>query len=194
MGRPTLTTLCVFVIVFLLRALGGPVGIDAGTFTLSLPLGVHPWSIAASVYAHATLSHLVANAIALVLVGPLVAYVTTPARFHAFFLTTGAIAGLTQVLVAMPFGGSRVLGASGAIFALVGYLLVGNRTSEWAISWLPVGHVGRAALFVGLAVGVTLVTAAPGVALVAHFTGFLLGALGGRFRLLHDSRSASTTD
>jgi hypothetical protein len=35
-----------------------------------------------------------------------------------------------------------------------------------------------------LAGGVTLLTAAPGVALVAHFSGFALGLLAGRARLL----------
>jgi len=44
-------------------------------------------------------------------------------------------------------------------------------------------------VFLLLAVGVTLATAAPGVAVVAHFVGFLLGSLCGRLRVLHVGHS-----
>lgn len=184
-GHPTLTTLAVFAIVFALQRLGEAVGLGSAMFVLALPLLDRPWTLVVSVYAHANLAHLAANALALAIVGPLVAYVTTAVRFHAFFVISGVLAGITQVVVTAPFGATAVLGASGAIFALFGYLLVGNRTSEHALSWLPVGRRGRLLLFAGLAVLVTLATAAPGVALVAHFSGFLIGALAGRGRLLH---------
>lgn len=188
--RPTLTTLSLFAAVFVAQAVFGAVGVGSWAFTLALPLERHPWTLLVSVYAHENLTHLSTNALALVVVGPLVARVTTAARFHAFFVTTGALAGVTQVVVTAAFGGTAVLGASGAVFALLGYLLVGNRASERVLSWLPVGRRGRLAVFVLLAVGVTLATVAPGVAVVAHFAGFLLGSLSGRLRILHvgDSR------
>lgn len=184
-GRPTLTTLALCLAMFAVQAIIPVAGVGAGAFALTLPLGHHPWTLATSVYAHGGVGHLLANALALLILGPLVAYVTTPMRFHAFFLSTGAIAGTVQVIVAVPFGGAAVLGASGAIFALLGYVLVGNRASERVLSWLPVGGQGRLLLFVGLAALVTVATAAPGVALAAHFTGFCLGVGAGRFRLLH---------
>lgn len=184
-GRPTLATLGLCLATFAAQTVAGVVGIGVGAFALSLPLGHQPWTLVTSVYAHGGPGHLVANAIALLVVGPLVAYVTTPARFHAFFICTGALAGVVQVLVAIAFGGAAVLGASGAIFALLGYVLVGNRASERVLSWLPVGGRGRLLLFVGIAGLVTAATAAPGVALAAHFVGFCLGVGAGRLRLLH---------
>lgn len=187
--RPTLTTLSLFAAVFVAQAVAGAVGVGAWAFALALPLERHPWTLLVSVYAHENLTHLATNALALVVVGPLVARVTTPARFHAFFLSMGALAGVTQVVATAAFGGTAVLGASGAIFALLGYLLVGNRASERVLSWLPVGRRGRLAVFVLLAVGVTLATAAPGVAVVAHFAGFLFGSLCGRLRILHVGHS-----
>lgn len=187
--RPTLTTLSLFGVVFVAQTVGGAIGIGSWAFALALPLERHPWTLVVSVYAHGDLTHLAVNALALAVVGPLVARVTTPARFHAFFLTTGVLAGVTQVVVTAAFGAMAVLGASGAIFALFGYLLVGNRASERVLSWLPVGRRGRLAVFLLLAVGVTLATAAPGVAVVAHFVGFLLGALCGRLRVLHVGHS-----
>jgi len=194
MGRPTLTTLALFLVVFAVQIAGGPAGNDGAAFALALPLDHRPWTVVSSIYAHANLAHLVANSVALLVLGPLVAYVTTSVRFHAFFVAAGAVAGVAQVLAMMPFGSRPVLGASGAIFALVGYLMVGNRASEWALSWLPFGWVGRLLLFATLATAVTLATAAPGVALVAHFVGFLVGLVAGRFRLLHKSRDIPATD
>lgn len=194
MGRPTLTTLALFAVVFAAQIAGFAYGQGAEAFALAMPLDHRPWTLVVSVYAHANPTHLVANSVALLVVGPLVAYQTTSSRFHAFFVTSGALAGVAQVVATIPTGSQPVLGASGAIFALLGYLMVGNRASEWALSWLPLGGLGRLLLFGVLAAGVTLATAAPGVALVAHFTGFLVGAVAGRFRLLHKSRDIPATD
>ncbi len=188
MGRPTLSTLAVFAVVFTLQTIGDLIGFGMGVFALSLPLGTHPWTVLTSVYAHGSVSHLLANALAFVFVAPLVARVTTPTRFHVFFVGTGALAGITQVVLMSPFGAGAVLGASGSIFALFGYLLVGNRASNVALGWLPLERRGQLLLFALIAIGLTAVTAAPGIALVAHFTGFCLGAIAGRGRVLHVSR------
>ena len=187
--RPVLTTLAAFAVVFGFQTLVGFVGIGTVAFALALPLGHQPWTLLTSVYAHSTLGHLIANTLALAIIGPFVAYLTSPVRFHAFFVTTGVLAGVAQVVLTVPLGGSAVIGASGAIFALLGYLVVGNRASEVAISWLPLGRRGRLALFAALAALVTITTAAPGVALVAHFAGFLFGAIAGQARLLHTRRT-----
>ncbi|WP_256028219.1 rhomboid family intramembrane serine protease [Natronomonas aquatica] len=191
MARPTLRTLALFAAVFAVQTLGGVVGIGTGLFALALPLGDRPWTIVTSVYAHGGFTHLLANAVALAVVGPLVARVTTPIRFHAFFLGTGAIAAIAQIFLTVPLGPTAVLGASGAIFALLGYTLVGNRASEAVLAWLPIGRRGRLTLFAVVAAVLTLATAAPGVALVAHFVGFSLGAVAGRGRILHTSREAT---
>lgn len=189
---PTTSTLSLFAAVFLLQVFGGAIGLGAVAFALALPLAEHPWTIVLSVYAHGSLQHLAANTIALAVVGPFVAYVTTPVRYHVFFVVTGALSGVAQVVVTAPFGDTAVLGASGAIFAMMGYLVVGNRASTMALSWVPIGYYGRLALFALLAGLVTVATAAPGVAIVSHFTGLFLGMVAGRMRLLHVSRSPPT--
>jgi membrane associated rhomboid family serine protease len=189
---PTLTTLSAFVVVFAVQAVGGSVGVDTSVFVLRWPLIQEPSAIVLSVYAHGSPQHLVANTIALAVVGPLVAYVTTAVRYHAFFILSGAIAGVAQVAATIPFGGVGVLGGSGAIFALMGYIIVANRASNRALSWLPLGPTGSLLLFAVLAAAVTLATAAPGVALIAHFTGFLVGAAAGYPRLLHTGPPGSS--
>ena len=63
---PTLDTLAVFAVVFLLQRLLPVAGI-AGWFVLAPPLDARPYTLVTSVYAHAGLGHLLANAVALVL-------------------------------------------------------------------------------------------------------------------------------
>jgi membrane associated rhomboid family serine protease len=199
---PTAETIVAFLAVFLVQLLIGLVAPGAAVFlfALALPLGTHPWTIVTSVYAHAGLAHLVANSVALVLVGLPLERTTSRLRFHLFFVTSGALAGLTQVtldatVAALSLGLGRrsaVLGASGAVFALFGYALSSNRLSDRLLEFLPVRGLGQVLAFVLIAALLTLATGAPGVALVSHFTGFLLGLVAGRAHLLRPrSRNAS---
>lgn len=184
---PTLETLFVFGVVFVAQTVVGLVSerLAFGLFVLAPPVSVRPWTLLASVYAHAGVGHLLSNAVVLALVGFPVERVTTRWRFHTFFAGVGMLSGLAQVAVSGLVGpGSAVLGASGAVFGLLGYLLAGNPVTDAMMGWLPIGGRARVALLLVLALGVTVLTAAPGVALVAHFTGFVLGLLAGRVHLL----------
>lgn len=183
----TALVLCaVFPLQYLLSTVGGTT-----VFALSLPLGVAPWTLVTSVYAHAGIWHLVSNVAVLVPVGLLVERGTTPARYHAYFLASGVIAGVTQVVVVAPDGGAAVIGASGAVFALVGYLVTGNRLSNRVLGRVAGEAVSEQVLTVALvAVAVVLAVAVsgPGTALVAHATGLTIGLLAGWRRLLAAGR------
>lgn len=184
---PTVETLAIFAVVFLAQSLVGLVAqrLAFGLFALSPPIAVRPWTLLVSVYAHAGIGHLLSNALVLVLVGFAVERVTTKWRFHLFFAAVGMVAGLAQVAVSGLVGRpAAVLGASGAVFGLLGYLLTGNTVTETLLRWLPIGPRGQLAVLLAVALGATLLTAGPGVALVAHFTGFVLGLLAGRVRLI----------
>ena len=182
---PTADTLVLFAAVFLAQRLLAVAG-AVNPLVLTTPLAVNPWTILTSVYAHASVGHLLANVIALLVVGPLISRVTTRARFHAFFVAVGVIAGSAEVLVGGLFGGRvAVLGASGALFGLLGYLLAGNRLAAATLGRIRLSSTAQALLVVTIAGALTLATAAPGVALVAHFTGLCCGLLAGRIRLLH---------
>jgi membrane associated rhomboid family serine protease len=205
MGRlarsPTVETLALIAVVFSLQQFTSLVGSFVGLgglwiafFALSPPLGVYPWTLVTSVYAHASLAHLLSNALALVVVGLVVETVTTRVRFHLFFIATGVLAGLTQVLaggfVRSPTG---VLGASGAILALVGYVLAANLLSKTILDRLRLHRRAQLGVFIALALLVTLVTGTAGAALIAHFTGLLLGLLAGRLRVLHADRGGGSS-
>lgn len=148
-----------------------------GTLFLGVVLRrIRPWTLVTSVYAHASLGHLFANAVALALVGFAVERFTTRIRFHTFVLVTGMLAGLTELYISDLVGPPvAVIGASGAILALYGYVLAGNSLTGGLL-----GRRGKVVLVVIVAFGVTFLTAAPGVALITHFTGIVLGLIAGR--------------
>lgn len=182
-GSPTVQTLAIMAVVFVVNEatkLLGLLGLSQFLFVLGPTFPVRPWSLITSVYAHAGPAHLVSNAIMLALVGLIVERSTTWLRYHVFFITTGVLAGLAQVMLT----GRGVLGASGAIFALLGYVVAGNPVSGSVLDVLRLGRRAQIVLFAVLAIVITVLTGAPGVALVAHFTGFLLGLLAGRMGLL----------
>lgn len=198
-GYAVIELLVVFLAVFALQfiasiaqsftALAGIVG---GLFVLSPPITENPWTIVTSVYAHADLGHLLSNAIALFVFGWPVARATSRIRFHTFFLVSGSLAGIAQVLTTVFLAGlpvveaepSAVLGASGGVFALLGYLLASNRLSGSLASVVSVPPWITVGVFLVIAVLLTLATASPGVALFAHFAGLLVGLFAGSFRAL----------
>ncbi|MFD1570687.1 rhomboid family intramembrane serine protease [Halorubrum laminariae] len=182
--RATLETLAIVVLVGLIQVALRTVGI-VGALALSTPLAAAPWTLATSVYAHGSISHLIANGIALLLVGPLVERRTTRPRFHAFVVGTGALAGTAQVTLGDLLGPApAVIGLSGAVFALGGYLLAGNVVSATLFDRLRLSARTQLVLFCVLALVVTLATAAPGVALFAHAAGAFCGLVAGRLGLL----------
>lgn len=188
--RPTLESLAVILVVFVLQHAFVLTG-GGGHFVLSAPLLDRPWTLATSVYAHLGLAHLVSNAVALLVVGPLVARRTTRLRFHAYFLTTGAITGVGEVIFSGLLGPSNaVLGASGAIFALLGYLLSGNVVSAVVLDRIALSARSQLLVFLAVAVLLTLATARTGTALFGHATGLTIGLLAGRIGLL-DARDRS---
>lgn len=184
---PTIQTLAAFAVVFALQSVGSVVGYGFGpeTFVLRPPLVEDPWTVVLSVYAHSSVAHLLANSLVLVLVGLPVERRTTTRRFHAFFAGTGVIAGVAHMFLTAAVGSpTGVIGASGAVFALLGYAVTGNRAVAPVLAWMDLDIRVTLVVFAILAVVVVIATAAPGVALVAHFVGLLLGLVAGRLRLL----------
>ena len=194
-GRPTLQTLVVFLAVFavqfILRAVGAG---SEWLFLLGPDAATRPWALATHVYAHAGPAHLLGNALVLLVVGALVSRRTSPLRFHAFFLLTGMVSGLAEVTLGSAIGPpTAVVGASGAIFALLGYLLAGNAISSALLDRVSLSPRAQAGLFLGVAVLVTLATASPRAALFGHATGLVCGLLAGRTTLLEPATPAVRT-
>lgn len=216
LASPTVQTLVAFLVVFVaMHALAGVWEGFLHLFVLSSPITAKPWTLVTSVYSHAGLGHLIGNSVALVLVGLPLERATKSWAFHLFFVTTGAVAGLSQIwavevlallfavleflvgwLVAVPTveGEVAVLGASGAVFAMFGYVLAGNRLADGLLRAYPVPGWLQVGAFLVVAVAITWWTAAPGVALVAHFVGLLVGLVAGRVGVLPTDRSGTARE
>jgi membrane associated rhomboid family serine protease len=187
--KATKQTLGVIVAVFIAQFfsiyLVSSISLDFYTFAYPI-INSDPWTIILNVYSHAGIGHLASNAIALVVLGFIVERVTNPVRFHLFFITTGIIAAFAEITFWFFMGtSSSVLGASGAIFALMGYAVIGNNLADSFIETLELGRTGTLILLAGLATLVTIATASEGVAIIAHATGFFIGAVSGYFKILH---------
>jgi membrane associated rhomboid family serine protease len=97
--------------------------------------GQYLWTLITSVFVHASFAHLFFNMISLFFVGTLVEKIIGKKRFVIFFLVSGVVASIFFALLAGFFGtgiGGKIfgestssgVGASGAIFALIGVLTV----------------------------------------------------------------------
>lgn len=124
-----------------------------------------PWQLLTSVFAHEQVFHILMNMVVLGLLGPQLEQVLGRARFLAVYL----IAGFAGSAAVMWLAGAQnfTLGASGAIFGLLGALVVvtfkmrGNYQSvlTWVGAYLVLGFV------------------IPGVSWQGHLGGLIGGAL-----------------
>jgi len=76
-----------------------------------------PWTLLTSVFLHGSLQHLLSNLFALVFFGLILESIVGSKRFIAIFLLTGLLAGIASIFLY-----NATLGASGAIFGIIGVL------------------------------------------------------------------------
>lgn len=144
-----------------------------------LPFVVTPLS---SAFLHAGVLHLVFNMVMLLFIGR---QLETPlgASATAFLLVAGAYAGALAQWIANPASLVVVIGASGAISALIAvYALIFSRTRTAAIGPIP-GPWVRALWLAAAWIGLQLLIGIAGggdfanIAIWAHVGGFLAGLL-----------------
>jgi membrane associated rhomboid family serine protease len=130
--------------------------------------------IAVAPLLHSGWTHLEANSVPLLVLGLIVAVVST-ARFFGVIAWTWVVSGFGVWLVAP--GNSVTVGASGLVFGLLAYLLVVGFLERRAIGILV--SVGVFLLYGGVLLGV--LPGEPGVSWQGH----LFGALGGVLAAYH---------
>jgi membrane associated rhomboid family serine protease len=124
------------------------------------------WQLVTSVFSHVEVWHVGFNMLALYFLGPQLEMVLGRARFLAVYLLSG-LAGSTAVMWLSSAHG-QTLGASGAIFGLMGALLVVG---------LKVGaNVQQLVFWIGLNVVFTI-TGSSFISWQGHFGGLVGGAL-----------------
>jgi membrane associated rhomboid family serine protease len=150
-------------------------------FTLNTANPLYVWTWVTSVFSHGGFGHIAINSIVLYFFGPVVERRIGWKKFTALFLVSGALAGLAQVgatILMSPGAFAPVLGASGAIMAVMGVLTVLNPNLTIYIYFiLPMPLWMATTLFVGYSVFVSATggIGAGGVAQLAHLVGVAIG-------------------
>lgn len=123
------------------------------------------WQLVTSMFTHVEPWHLGFNMLALWVLGPQLEMVLGRARFLAVYLLSGLTGSVAVYWLSAEYGAT--LGASGAIFGLLGALVV--------IGFKVGGQVQGLLLWIGINVVITFTL--PNVSWQGHFGGLLGGAL-----------------
>ncbi len=166
-GRPVVSyaLIAVCVVVYLLEILPGS-QVAQDLFYLPVLTATEPWRMVTSLFVHSPSSflHILFNMYSLFVIGPLIEHLVGRGRFLALYLLSG-FGGSVAVLLFAPTSG--VLGASGAIFGLLGAFFVIQR------------HLGGNNLQLVIVIGLNLVLGflIPNIAWQAHVGGLVVGGL-----------------
>lgn len=163
-GKPVVTfaiigiTLAVFVVNLLLGGM-------ANYYLTYYPIltAIAPWTMLTAALAHSSIFHIALNMFALFLFGPALEKGLGRARFIALYVLS-AFGGSVAVLLLSPSGG--VLGASGAIFGLLGAFFVIQRGLG--------GNTVQLAIVIGLNLALGFFIA--NISWEAHLGGLIVGA------------------
>ncbi|MBS3119566.1 rhomboid family intramembrane serine protease [Candidatus Woesearchaeota archaeon] len=142
-------------------------------FVLDSSLVWHqPWRLVTAIFAHGSIGHLLSNLVALVIFGLVLEQRIGPKRFFWLFMISGIAINMVS-----PFFYERSLGASGAIYAILGTLAVLRpMIMVWAAGVpMPMAIAG---LF-WLAQDVAGVFIPDNVANIAHISGLGMGLAAG---------------
>lgn len=146
-----------------------------------------PLTLFTSMFMHGGLAHLGSNMLFLWIFGNNVEDALGRGRFLAFYLASGLVAALAQVVVSAMAGELQIpmVGASGAIAGvLAGYMVLFPHARVLTLliivvfirlTWLPAGLL--IALWFGLQLFSAVFGGSPGVAFFAHIGGFVTGFL-----------------
>jgi len=132
------------------------------------------YTLITAIFLHSGIPHLFYNLFGLALFGSILEHIIGSKKFLILFF----ISGLAASLVSIPFY-ARVLGASGAIFGILGMLgILRPKLTVWLYS-MPMPMI--AALFVWGAGDVLGIFVPTGTANIAHLGGLGVGLIAGLF-------------
>lgn len=103
--------------------------------------GKYLWTFLTSMFMHGGFFHLFANMISLLFIGSLVEKIIGRKRYFWFYLISGLFAGLFFVLLSLIFASDMntyAVGASGALFGLVGLLVLLTPNLSVYIFFIPI--------------------------------------------------------
>jgi membrane associated rhomboid family serine protease len=191
---PVITALIILVngLVFLMELMGGDEFVTAWSAIPAQIVSGHQWiTLITSMFMHGSWMHIIGNMIFLWAFGPEIEDAMGRWRYLAFYFAGGLVAMITQVATD-PHSTVPVLGASGAIAAVMGAFLVTYprdqiRSLLFIFMFVRTAFV-PAALLIGFwflaqlfDAGSVTTEQTGGVAYLAHVGGFIFGVITARF-------------
>ena len=188
--RPVVTILIIVAnaLVFLLELAGGDAFVQRWSVIPADIVAGHQWiTILTAMFMHGGWMHIIGNMVFFWAFGPEIEDAMGSFRYLVFYLLSGLVASLAQIVVA-PSSTVPNLGASGAIAGVMGAFLITYPRDEirtlLVIGWFVKVTVLPAALLIGLwfliqffsEIGSIASVHSGGVAYMAHVGGFIFGA------------------
>ncbi len=132
-----------------------------------------PWTVLTNLFVHAGIFHVMFNMLTLFFFGSYLGRLVGETRFLIVYFVGGIIGNVFYILLGPAF--SIAVGASGAIFALGGALVVIVPKTKVFVFPIPV----PIPLWIAIIGGFLVISFWPGIAWQAHLGGLLLGLLAG---------------
>ena len=136
---------------------------------------LRPWTILTCMFVHSGFWHIIANMLTLYFFGTYLYRLIGQGRFLFVYFGGGILGGILYLLLASPF--SIAIGASGAVFALAGALVVMRPKLPVLIFPIPV----PIPLWLAVIGGFLILSFLPYIAWQAHLGGLVLGLIAGYF-------------
>lgn len=147
--------------------------------------GKYLWTFLTSMFMHAGFFHLFVNVFSLFFVGSLVEKIIGRRRYFWFYILSGIFAGLFFVLVSLVFSSdfsAYAVGASGALFGLIGLLMLLTPNLPVYVMFIPIPIKMKYAA-PGMLVLLWIISVAGDVSIgnTAHLGGLIAGLIYGGF-------------
>lgn len=145
--------------------------------------GKYLWTFLTSMFMHGGIFHLFANMLSLFFIGSLVERILGSRRYLYFYLISGLFAGLFFVLTSLVYSSdfnTYAVGASGALFGLVGFLMIITPNLPVYVMFIPIPIKMKYAA-PGILIVLWIISAAGNVPIgnMAHLGGLIVGAIYG---------------
>jgi len=142
-----------------------------------IPAGVldRPWTIITSIFLHGSIGHILANTVTLYFFGRYLCTLIGERKFLTVYFIGGILGSILYVLLGPPL--SIAIGASGAVFAVGGALVVMRPKLRVFVFPIPV----PLPLWAAVIGGFLIISFFPNVAWQAHLGGLAFGLTMGYF-------------
>ncbi len=134
----------------------------------------HPWTIVTSMFIHAGFGHILANMLTLYFFGTFLSMLVGKNKLLLVYFGGGILGGILYLLLGPSF--IPAVGASGAIFALGGSLVVLRPQQRVLVFFLI-----PAPLWLAVIGGFIILSFFPNIAWQAHLGGLVFGLIAGYF-------------